>query len=93
MADDRKSNIDGCLIRIEKPPPGGFSFTGRRSKARSRLGLGALLMANLIFKCLRTDMNVQHWLADEVAPRDSHKYEPVLVPTALRQQIKWQAVG
>jgi hypothetical protein len=25
-------------------------------------------MGNLIFKCPRTGMNVQHWLADEAAP-------------------------
>jgi hypothetical protein len=25
-------------------------------------------MANLIFKCPRTGLNVQHWLAEEVAP-------------------------
>ena len=27
-------------------------------------------MGNLVFKCPRTGMNVQHWLADETAPDD-----------------------
>jgi hypothetical protein len=35
-------------------------------------------MANLIFKCPRTGMNVQHWLADDAAADDSHtSYETV----------------
>lgn len=35
-------------------------------------------MANIIFKCPRTGMNVQHWLADE-PPDDSHSsYETVV---------------
>ena len=27
-------------------------------------------MANLIFKCPRTGLNVQHWLAEDAAPGD-----------------------
>ena len=35
-------------------------------------------MANLIFKCPRTGMNVQHSLADDAAADDSHtSYETV----------------
>jgi len=35
-------------------------------------------MANLVFKCPRTGMNVQHWLADESVPGDpSCTYETV----------------
>lgn len=35
-------------------------------------------MANLVFKCPRTGMNVQHWLAEESAPGDpSCTYETV----------------
>jgi hypothetical protein len=35
-------------------------------------------MGNLVFKCPRTGMNVQHWLADEPAPDDPpNKYETV----------------
>jgi hypothetical protein len=29
-------------------------------------------MANLIFKCPRTGLNVQHWLAEDTEPGDSH---------------------
>jgi hypothetical protein len=29
-------------------------------------------MANLIFKCPRTGLNVQHWLAEDAAPDDPH---------------------
>lgn len=36
-------------------------------------------MGNVIFKCPRTGMNVQHWLADEPQPDDSHRaYETVV---------------
>jgi hypothetical protein len=35
-------------------------------------------MGHLVFKCPRTGMNVQHWLADEPAPDDRHSsYESV----------------
>jgi hypothetical protein len=36
-------------------------------------------MANPIFKCPRTGINVQHWLADEPTPDDPHgTYETVV---------------
>jgi hypothetical protein len=36
-------------------------------------------MANLIFKCPRTGLNVQHWLAEDAAPDDSGgNYDPVV---------------
>jgi hypothetical protein len=35
-------------------------------------------MGNIIFKCPRTGLNVQHWLADEVQPENpSSSYESV----------------
>jgi hypothetical protein len=36
-------------------------------------------MANLIFKCPRTGLNVQHWLAEDAAPDDSRgNYDTVV---------------
>jgi hypothetical protein len=36
-------------------------------------------MANLIFKCPRTGMSVQHWLADDPEPHNSQRtYETVV---------------
>ena len=38
----------------------------------------ASYMGNVIFKCPRTGMNVQHWLADEPEPSDPQaSYETV----------------
>jgi hypothetical protein len=46
-------------------------------KARRRhTGAG---MANLIFKCPRTGLNVQHWQAEDAAPDDSQStYDTVV---------------
>jgi hypothetical protein len=42
-------------------------------------------MANFIFKCPGTGMNVQHWLADEPASGDSRcTYETVLCQACRR---------
>ena len=42
-------------------------------------------MDNLIFKCPRTDMNVQHWLADEPERGDPHSsYETVVCKACSR---------
>jgi hypothetical protein len=42
-------------------------------------------MANIIFKCPRTGMNVQHWLADESAEDDStSSYETVICQACSR---------
>jgi len=35
-------------------------------------------MANLIFRCPRTGLNVQHWVADEVVPGVPHIYVNVV---------------
>jgi hypothetical protein len=40
-----------------------------------------ICMANILFKCPRTGMNVQHWLADEPAPDDPQSsFETVVCP-------------
>jgi hypothetical protein len=42
-------------------------------------------MGHLIFKCPRTGMNVQHWLADEPGPDDLRcTYETVLCQACSR---------
>ena len=42
-------------------------------------------MSNIVFKCPRTGMNVQHWLADEPAPDDPHcTYETVVCQACSR---------
>jgi hypothetical protein len=42
-------------------------------------------MGNIIFKCPRTGMNVQHWLADEPAPDDPQcTYETVVCQACSR---------
>jgi hypothetical protein len=41
-------------------------------------------MANLIFKCPRTGLNVQHWLADEVVSDTRSTYEPVVCQACTR---------
>jgi hypothetical protein len=40
-------------------------------------------MANIIFKCPRTGMNVQHWLADEPESNDP-TYETVVCKACSR---------
>jgi len=42
-------------------------------------------MANVVFKCPRTGMNVQHWIAEEVKPGDrSCTYETVICKACTR---------
>ena len=42
-------------------------------------------MGNIIFKCPRTGMNVQHWVADESAEDDStSSYETVVCQACSR---------
>lgn len=41
-------------------------------------------MANLIFKCPHTGMNVQHWLADEPADDSHSSYETVVCQACSR---------
>jgi hypothetical protein len=49
----------------------------QRRKAAKPSGLST--MNHRIFKCPRTGMNVQHWLADEVAPDNPQcSYEAVV---------------
>ena len=42
-------------------------------------------MANVVFKCPRTGMNVQHWIAEEATPDDPHStYETVVCKACTR---------
>jgi hypothetical protein len=41
-------------------------------------------MANLMFKCPRTGLNVQHWLADEAASDVRSTCEPVVCQACTR---------
>ncbi len=40
-------------------------------------------MGNVVFRCPRTGMNVQHWVAEEAAPGDS-TYETVICKACTR---------
>jgi hypothetical protein len=43
------------------------------------------MMGNVLFRCPRTGLNVQHWLADEVGPDDPQcGYETVLCKACTR---------
>ncbi|WP_349509693.1 hypothetical protein [Bradyrhizobium sp. Tv2a-2] len=42
-------------------------------------------MGNVLFRCPRTALNVQHWLADEVGPDDAQcSYETVVCKACTR---------
>jgi hypothetical protein len=42
-------------------------------------------MGNVLFRCPRTALNVQHWLADEVGPGDPQcSYETVVCKACTR---------
>lgn len=41
-------------------------------------------MANLIFKCPQTGMNVQHWLAEEPADDSNFSYDTVVCQACSR---------
>jgi hypothetical protein len=51
-------------------------------------------MANLIFKCPRTGMNVQHWRADEPEPTDQDGlYETVACKACSRLHFIHRSSG
>jgi hypothetical protein len=42
-------------------------------------------MGNILFRCPRTGLNVQHWLADEVMPdHSSSTYETIICKACTR---------
>lgn len=42
-------------------------------------------MGNIVFRCPRTGLNVQHWLADEVGPDDPQRsFEAVVCKACTR---------
>jgi len=55
-------------------------------KAKVRVGIRSYIsMGPLIFKCPHTGMNVQHWLADEVAADDRRcTYDTVVCQACSR---------
>jgi hypothetical protein len=51
-------------------------------------------MGNFIFRCPRTGLNVQHWLADEVTPDDPQcTYETVICKACTRLHFINRATG
>ena len=50
-------------------------------------------MANLIFKCPNTGMNVQHWLADEPGDNSRASYETVTCQACSRLHFINRASG
>ena len=43
------------------------------------------VMGNVLFRCPRTGLNVQHWLADEIGPDDPQcSYETVVCKACTR---------
>ena len=51
-------------------------------------------MANVVFKCPRTGMNVQHWIAEEATPDDPHcTYETLVCKACTRLHFINRATG
>jgi hypothetical protein len=51
-------------------------------------------MGNVVFKCPRTGMNVQHWLAEEIAPGErAGTYETVVCKACTRLHFINRANG
>jgi hypothetical protein len=51
-------------------------------------------MANIVFKCPRTGLNVQHWLAEEAVPGDRRStHETVTCKACTRLHFICRATG
>jgi hypothetical protein len=50
-------------------------------------------MAKLIFRCVRTGMNVQVWLPDKEPSDRTDSYEPVICPACSRLHLVNVATG
>ncbi len=50
-------------------------------------------MANLIFRCVQTGMNVQVWLPDEAPPDRADSYEAVTCPACTRLHLVNKTTG
>ncbi len=51
-------------------------------------------MGNIVFRCPRTGLNVQHWVADEVTPERPHgTYDTVLCKACTRFHFVHRSTG
>jgi hypothetical protein len=50
-------------------------------------------MGNLVFKCPRTGLNVQHWLAEEAVDDSSTSYETVVCAACGRLHFINRSTG
>lgn len=63
-------------------------------KTQDGAGRQTGVMGNIVFKCPRTGMNVQHWLADDAAPNDPHcTYETVVCKACSRLHFINRSTG
>ena len=73
-----RSGKPACTARLP------LALTKIKTEARGAVKLD-LFMGNIIFKCPRTGMNVQHWLADEPPLDDPNStYETVACKACSR---------
>jgi hypothetical protein len=79
---DTSAELAGWLARLHTLRP----LTLTKIKSENPAGVRLTpCMGNIVFKCPRTGMNVQHWLADEPAPDDPHcTYETVVCQACSR---------
>ncbi len=62
--------------------------------ASAKLAYERAEMGNILFKCPRTGLNVQHWVAEEVAPDDPQcTYETVTCKACTRLHFINRATG
>ena len=63
-------------------------------KTQDGAGRQTGVMGNIVFKCPRTGMNVQHWLADDPAPNDPHcSYETAVCKACSRLHFINRSTG
>jgi hypothetical protein len=69
-----------------------LTLTGIKTQGGAGRQIGT--MGNFVFKCPRTGMNVQHWLADEAAPNDPNcTYETVVCKACSRLHFINRSTG
>jgi hypothetical protein len=69
-----------------------MKITLRQIKMPRVVRQNKLQMAQIIFRCPYTSMNVQHWLADDSTSHDG-TYEPVKCPACTRLHFIHRSTG
>ena len=81
-----------------QPPPESAAIFSRAlikiNMVAQKAGKQLSPMGNFIFRCPRTGLNVQHWLAEEVTPDDPQcTYETVICKACTRLHFINRATG